>query len=59
MAKAGPGTRRMDQRIDIFLDEGWCLIDQLHRWSSVEQVESKIAVLNGLIRDLQAVVDSR
>ena len=25
----------MDQvRIDIFLDEGWCLIDQLHQWST-------------------------
>ena len=29
------GGVRMDKaRIDIFLDEGWCLIDQLHRWSS-------------------------
>lgn len=45
----------MDQaRIDIFLDEGWCLIDQLHQWSASGQVESEnSAVLNRLICDLQ------
>lgn len=45
----------MDQaRIDTFLDQGWCLIDQLHRWSSRTSVESDDrALLIELIRDLQ------
>jgi chemotaxis protein histidine kinase CheA len=51
----GQGGMRMDQaRIDIFLDEGWCLIDQLHRWSSRTSVESDDrALLIELIRELQ------
>lgn len=41
-------------RIDIFLDEGWSLIDQLHRWLPSDPVDSKNrALLIGLIRDLQ------